>query len=347
MKKSLLALAVFGAFASVAQAQSTVTLFGVVDLSANSITNGSGKAFRDQKPDQYNSNRLGFRGVEDLGGGLRAGFWLEAGLAPDVGGTGGSNGIATVFFNRRSTLSLMGNFGEIRLGRDYNPSFWNTVIFDAVGGNGLGQSLNFAGSVVGSGAATLARSNNSFGYFLPGNLGGFYGQAQYAPAEGVAGQAYRGIRLGFAAGPVDVAFGTGSTKTATSDNFKITNIGGSYDLGVAKILGFYNKSTHGARSLKTTSLSVAVPMGQAEFKAGWLRGDQSGPTQNADDATQLFAQGLYHLSKRTSLYTTFSRISNKGKGNFALGGGSSASAAELAAGGWKSTGYNVGVRHVF
>src|SRR5258706_15377894 len=136
MKKSLLALAVLGAFAGVASAQSNVTLFGIVDLSAKSVKNGSNDALRTMATDGINSSRLGFRGVEDLGGGMSAGFWLEAGLAADAGNLGGSNGLAAPTngsantFNRRSTVSLMGGFGELRLGRDYTPAFCDTTGFD-------------------------------------------------------------------------------------------------------------------------------------------------------------------------------------------------------------------------
>jgi len=80
MKKSLLALAVLGAFAGAASAQSSVTLWGVVDLSLNDVKNGTAHT-QTMQSNQLNSNRLGFRGIEDLGGGLKAGFWLEAGMA--------------------------------------------------------------------------------------------------------------------------------------------------------------------------------------------------------------------------------------------------------------------------
>ena len=80
MKKSLLALAVLGAYAGVASAQSSVTIFGVIDLSVNQIENGNLKTTSMQS-NQLNSNRLGFRGFEDLGGGLGAGFWLEGGMS--------------------------------------------------------------------------------------------------------------------------------------------------------------------------------------------------------------------------------------------------------------------------
>jgi hypothetical protein len=89
---------------------SSVTMFGVVDLSSNSIKNGNANT-QSLQSNQLNSNRLGFRGIEDLGGGLKAGFWLEAGMANENGALGGGNGVpapsnGSSIFNRRSTLSV-------------------------------------------------------------------------------------------------------------------------------------------------------------------------------------------------------------------------------------------------
>ena len=82
MKKSLLALAALTAFAGVASAQSSVTLFGIVDLAARSVKNHSG-SIKSLSTNGQVSSRLGVRGVEDLGGGLRAGFWIEGDLVGD------------------------------------------------------------------------------------------------------------------------------------------------------------------------------------------------------------------------------------------------------------------------
>lgn len=160
MKKSLLALAVLGTFAGVASAQSSVTLFGIVDLNGRSIKNGS-TTQKQQVSNSLNSNRLGFRGTEDLGGGMFAGFWLEGAMNNDSGegtATGGGQN-----WQRRSTVSLGGRFGEIRLGRDYTPSFWNTTVFDPFGTNGVGSFLNTAGTGAITTATTYVRANNSFG----------------------------------------------------------------------------------------------------------------------------------------------------------------------------------------
>src|SRR3954451_14641567 len=89
MKKSLLALAALTAFAGAASAQSSVTLFGIVDRAATNTKNGSAGTIQRLTQDSINSSRLGFRGVEDLGGALRAGCCLQGALGADTG-CGGS-----------------------------------------------------------------------------------------------------------------------------------------------------------------------------------------------------------------------------------------------------------------
>ena len=351
MKKSLLAVAVLGAFAGAASAQSSVTLFGVVDLSANSIKNGATTA-KYLASNQLNSNRLGFKGVEDLGGGMQAGFWLEAGMNNASGQAGGGSGNVTPgdatsaqLFNRRSTASLMGKFGEVRLGRDYDPSFWNTVFFDVNGANGLGQGLNIISSL-GSGATSIARTNNSIAYFLPGGIGGVYGQFQVAAPEGAPGNKYKGGRVGFASGPVDVAVALGVTGTVGGD-FKMANIGASYDFGVVKLLGLVNRNTFGAQKQIVYEISASVPLGQGEFRASLGKSNQSGTTAagvsiDANDSKLASVEYIYNLSKRTALYTTYGRIQNSGTAAFSVLPGSLGSAA-----GATSSGYNFGVRHSF
>src|SRR5690242_9540540 len=123
MKKSLIALAALGAFAGAASAQSSVTLFGIVDVGARAVKNGDGSTVKSLTSNGLATSRLGFRGEEDLGAGLKAGFWLEAEILADVG-QGGSNAsslpngaaVASKFFGRRSTVSLSGPFGEVRAG---------------------------------------------------------------------------------------------------------------------------------------------------------------------------------------------------------------------------------------
>lgn len=127
------------------------------------------------------------------------GFHIEGALTPDDGNAAG------LTFQRRSTVSLAGAFGEVRLGRDYAPTFWNTNVFNPFGQGGVGgaQTLGMLAGVAGAvSVGQFTCNNNSIGYFLPGNLGGFYGgQAQYAFGENASNATtdagdYFGVRVG-------------------------------------------------------------------------------------------------------------------------------------------------------
>jgi predicted porin len=348
MKKSLLALAVLGAFAGAAAAQSSVTLFGIVDTSIANISNkdqnGTTTTTQQLRTDGINSSRLGFRGVEDLGGGLKAGFWLEAGVNPDVGTTNAK------FFNRRSTVSLLGGFGEVRMGRDYTPTFWNLTVFDPFGTNGVGSLLNIA-STLGSGASTLVRADNTVGYFLPTGIGGLYGQFQLAAGEGGANNTqpsnkYAGGRIGFAAGPMDVAGSYGETQIAGSnDKLKVANIGGAFAFGPAKITGQYSQHKYNERKQQLWQIGTVVGLGQGELHAAYSDSDMSGgatgtPFTDGSDSQQLAIGYVYNISKRTAVYGTASRIKNDGNAGFVVGLPGSALSGT-------STGVEAGLRHSF
>jgi predicted porin len=345
MKKSLLALAVLGAFTGAAYAQSSVTLFGIVDQSVNYVKNG-GTHTTTLASNQLNSNRLGFRGVEDLGGGLKAGFWLEAGMDNGTGVAGGASGnvaagdgTSSQLFNRRSTVSLMGNFGELRLGRDYTASFWNTVFDDVNGANGIGNSLTVM-STLGSGAQTLVRANNVVAYFLPGGLGGFYGQVQAALGQGNDNNKYTGARFGYGAGPMDVNIGYGQTKTVGSD-FKMFNVGGSYDFGVAKVFALYNQNKYASLKQDLYELGAGVPVGPGQFRAAYSHSKITGGATDPK-ADLMWVEYIYDLSKRTSVYTTYAHIKNDGGAAYTVLSGTAGSALND-----KSDGFNVGIRHSF
>ena len=362
MKKSLLALAVLGAFAGVASAQSSVTLFGIVDLNARYVKNDGDSRRVSLSQDGLNSSRFGVRGTEDLGGGLKAGFWLEGALSADTGSASTSK-----FWGRRSTVSLLGGFGEVRLGRDYTPTFLNNTVFDAFGTVGLGDSSHvlqigsassygvtpavFAAAGGGAINTTFARADNSIGYFLPTNIGGLYGQAMVAASEGAATNAgrYVGGRIGFAAGPFDVAAAYADQRldAISGGKQKTGNIGGSYDFGVAKILGYYNRDTVTAAGFEAKenrySISGIVPMGQGEIHAGYSYSKMTNNVGFVNDAkVDQFALGyVYNLSKRTALYSNVARLNNKGTSAAISLDGRAVNA------GGKSTGAEFGVRHIF
>lgn len=359
MKRSLIALAalaVVGAASAQngfgAGAASSVTLFGVVDATV-AIGNGDTSNKTQLTNSGYNSSRLGFKGVEDLGGGMKAKFWLEAGVNND-NGTGsatnvsnqaaggalaGMNGSQGLTFNRTSYVSLIGSSGEIRLGRDYTPQFWSFTVYDPFGTNGVGttQALNSS-----AGGQTIVRASNSVAYISP-NVSGFvfWGQMYFGEnASNAASQAGDGgaVRVQYDNGPLSLAVAYAKTTTGAGTDVQSTNFAGSYDMKVAQLIGFWNKDANtGAKDVVGYTVGALVPVAPA----GTVRVSFSSSDNGAGAKTDKFSLGyVYDMSKRTALYGTFASLSNSGGAAQALNG-----AATPANG--SSTGFDLGIRHAF
>jgi predicted porin len=362
MKKSLIAVASL-ALCGAASAQSSVTLFGIVDAT---LAYGSGNISNKTQLTNsgYNSSRVGFKGIESLGGDLRAGFHLEAGISNDDGqggstntnnqasGTGaGVNGRQGLTFNRRSTVSLGGNWGELRLGRDYTPQFWNLTMYDPFGTNGVGTNQAFVSSI---GGPVNTRASNSFMYLYNHGFGatsnegkeGFHAFLSHYRGENASGTATAkdgtgsALRVGYNGGPVSVALATSSTSYASGD-IRTTNIGGAFDFHAAKVMGMYQRDrVASATAVDATGylLGVSVPVSVDEIRAAYSRYKT---TAALNPTTSKLALGYVHnMSKRTLIYATVARVTNNSGASQALNG------AATAAGG-SSTGYDFGLRHSF
>ncbi|MES2251009.1 MAG: porin [Pseudomonadota bacterium] len=386
MKKSLTALAAL-AVTGLASAQSSVTLFGVVDAgvsyqsatSRNPVTGTTSKQSQWSLANSgYNSSRIGFRGTEDLGGGLAASFWLEAPISNDDGATGIAN------FNRRSTVSLSGGFGEVRLGRDYTATFWNDTVFDPFGTNGSGSSvINTVSGSTALGNTNYVRASNMVGYFLPPNLGGFYGQLQYSLNENTKTSAtdttaatsssagrYVGGRFGYANGPLDIALAVGQNVAADTTTLtrkvQTINLGASYDFGPVKLFGelsnVKNKFDLAALGNRRDSyngylIGASMPVGAGLIRASYstVRYNEGAVGVTGDDprANKLAIGYVHNLSKRTALYATVARVSNRNDANY-TGSLTAASTTGYGSTGVgytglprSSTGYDFGIRHAF
>ena len=190
MKRTLIAIAALAAF-SVSYAQSSVTLFGVIDTGITYGSASPGSNLWQLSSGEWSGSRIGFRGREDLGGGLAAGFHLEAGFDSDsgVGKSTSENNVTKaggdgIGFNRRATISLMGSWGELRLGRDKNPLYDGFNDFDPFGGDTVAAAYMWqAGREMYNNTTAVKRVSNSIGYLLPKGLGGFYGRAMVATGE--------------------------------------------------------------------------------------------------------------------------------------------------------------------
>jgi predicted porin len=315
------------------------------------------------------SSQLGFRGSEDMGGGLRASFWLEAALNNDSGAGGatnvnnqasggaiaGLNGGQGLTFARRSTVSLSGGFGEIRLGRDYTPQFWNWTVYDPFGTNGVGTTRTMlsslaVGGVYGGTGGTSVRASNSITYLFNhapnatyaagGN--GLHAAVQMYYGENLSSAANKsdgsgnGIRIGYNAGPLSVAFGAGQTKMLNA-NMRMSNIGAAYDMKVVRVMAQITKDKSGTVSGDGMLLGLTAPVG-----AGLLRASYSTYENNTTKAeSKQTAIGYVHnLSKRTRAYATYARVGNSGGAAASLGGATGVANKS-------STGIDIGMTHSF
>jgi predicted porin len=364
--KTLVAAAAFAA-CGIASAQSSVQLFGVVDAA---VQHGTGSiANKNQLGSSgLSTSRIGFRGTEDLGDGLWAGFWLEAALNNDSGAGGATNtnnqasgtpatslaGGQGLTFARRSTVSLGGRWGEIRAGRDYTPQYINLMTYEPTSATGVGTAVNVTNIITGP---TAQRASNQVTYLLP-NLGGFFGQVATYFGENASNAANKddgkgsGIRFGYGAGPYEVAVATSRTKYLAGDS-RQSNIGGKYDFGFVKLLANYSRDEGLVQAAaapaaatkakaKGWSLGASVPYGSNEFRAGYsqYRIELNDAGFEDPKAKKFMAGWNYRFSNRTAVYTTVARVSNSG-------GSATALLGAVTAPNESSTGYEVGLRHSF
>jgi len=387
MKKTLIAAAVLS-LSGAAFAQTNVTLFGIVDA-AIGIGNGSVSDKTQLKNSGFNSSRFGVQGVEDLGGGLRAGFWLEAGVNNDDG-TGqasqNNNQLAPLSvtmkdgavsaasnapinarnqgltFNRRSIVSLGGNWGQINAGRDYTPHFWNHTAFDPFGTNGVGTSMAMTGR---TGGETSVRASNSiayaYGYGFNGakvfGTGGLNIDLMYYMGENNSGAVNSddgqgtSARIGYAGKNWNVAVGSGKTDFAANQaagatgaiapagNITTTNFGGNYNLGVANVMALWNEDKVGSGAKQVGMLvGATAPMGQGLVRASYSTTEVD--TSGGAGTKQIALGYVHNLSKRTQLYATYARATNDNKAKVALNGASTAENAS-------SSGMDFGIKHNF
>ena len=366
MKKSLIALAVLAA-SGAAMAQSSVTLFGIVDTNV-SYLDGVSNAAGTNTDSKYGigtsgnaTSRLGFRGVEDLGGGLKAGFHLEGEIFGDDGNASGFN------FKRRSTVSLMGNFGEVRLGRDLTPGYSKFISYDLFGQVGIGQFMGWSNwngnnqtTANNNNDANGIRSSNMISYYTP-NFSGFtaglgYGFDEKADTTNSKKGRYVGGYVAYDNGPLSVALsydessaltlGSGATAVNGADRNRLT-LGGSYNLNVVKLNAILQQTKDDVpggseRKVNAYMLGASAPVGAGEVKLQYALYDQKAIDSKAH---QISLGYVHNLSKRTAVYGTVAYMDNKDASKLNL------SAKGLgtidARAGDSQTGVQVGIRHSF
>ncbi len=331
---TLAALAGLLAAAS-AQAQSSVQLYGLVDLSVGQFQVAGAKKLKRLDSGNMSTSYLGFKGTETLGGGLMAGFTLESFLLADVGGAGRVPGV-DAFWARNANVSLSGGFGTLKLGRMGPPMFVSSLIFNAYGDSfgyspTIRQYYNFPHGTQSNNAAIVGDSgwNNGIGYSTP-RMGGLSFNLLVAAGEGAANA--RGPNIGgnvlYFAGPLALTgawqkveaqgvLGRGISAFPGFSSQSAWQLGGSYDLKFAKFFLQYGSIETKATAkveTKIINVSATLPMGPGAVKAAYGSSETTTAGLAGKPESEMLTLGYdYKLSKRTDLYALYMSDKYTGK----------------------------------
>lgn len=363
MKKLTLAAMIIGGFAAQAQAQSNVTIYGLVDAGLVSERGGAAGSVTKLTSGIGGQSRLGFRGTEDLGGGLSAIFQLETGLKVDDGAL---DNTSSALFNRQSFVGLKSKeAGSLTIGRQY------TMLYNAMSQVADPFGAGYAGSIKNlfptAGANT--RTSNALVYATP-VMEGFSAEALYSLGEqagsATAGRQF-GLGLNYAQGPLNARLvynnrnndtaAVGTTPAKLQDTGRNTLFAINYDFKVAKayfaygadkgvnsaalpVANAYGYAVAPKASLDSNDMliGVSVPVAPAgTVLASYTR--KNDKTSFNQDADQWAVGYLYALSKRTSTYVAYAKLKNKNGAGYTVGNNNEAGSGNKA--------FNVGVRHSF
>jgi predicted porin len=324
MKKTLIALAVLSACMTTASAQTNVTIYGIVDAGLTYVTNDGPVGNRTSVDSGLlQTSRWGFRGVEDLGNGLKARFGLEGTLAIDNGTAGAATGTPsnTSLFDREATVGLSGSFGSIDFGRQNILGIGTVGLADPMGlafaatnPNVLFSAMNHAGVYGPYGAnngGTALRQNNAIKYISPTFAGaGFALMRGFGEQAGGIGRSkYEGVSAFYSNGPFGVAGAYAQmTNAADSETLRSYAVGAKYTTQAVVVKATYsaNKVDVTDRKISVAGVGVDVPLSPALTLTGAVyntrhTGDAS------DDSQQYIAIAKYALSKRSVLYASYGR----------------------------------------
>ena len=361
MKKSLVALALFGAFASVAQAQSSVVIYGALDAGYQHLGRVANGVERNTIGAIGDNNKLGFKGVEDLGNGLKALFQLEMRFAPDTGtveGVSATNPTGRPLFQGESRVGLQGAFGTVRIGRGKTAFQDSSAAFEPWSGAG-NTTAGFQADM------TVGNFNSDP---LNTTAADTYGKNRISNAVFYNSPVFSGFQANVSVGTKEGGTGviTATTPTVTAVPYSAS---ATYNMGIVgalvayernatqdkvwsvaasvapiadlKLMASYAKSTDVdagtpsvfgvERDTKAWVLGANYTMGAGKFLAGYgqMKAETSATTEAKTKRASLGYQ--YSLSKRTYVYAD---LSNK-------------HVSTAAAGLTSVNGYGVGLHHNF
>lgn len=385
MKKVLLALAALSL--STAHAQSSVTIYGLLDLgvvNAKNVgaANGSSTHFLTHPMD---TSRLGFRGEEDLGGGLKSGFQLESSINVDDGsqGTSASSGVANATFSRGANVYLSSTqYGRVTIGRFLNPAYSAFLVGEARPGKNFGGAVNIWNDGSSFGGTSTAKTG----------ISSFTGTTFISDAFRLDTPVWKGFQgtvvrsLGGVAGENDLGNINASRRTQYIANYNRGNFGSAVGYQTAT-------NATGVTVAETTTVGARYKFNKLTMAGGWANFnnpnasagsantdfdlyqvsglyettaktdislgyyDLKDNVNGANGAKMYTAIGYYHFSKRTAAYAGYSVVDNRGASGFAAYGGGLAnlntltSSAQLPSvmqsAGQRQDAYVVGLTHRF
>jgi predicted porin len=349
------ALIILGLAGTAAQAQTNVTIYGIMDAAIVGESGGSGGRVTKVTSGAAAASRIGFRGTEELGDGMQAYFTLETGAKIDTGELDATNTV----FNRQAFVGLKTKAGAVAFGRQYTPYHLTlTSVADPFGTGYAGTSKNLFPD-----NGTNVRTSNTVTYASP-KVNGLNVELAYSVGEQTdssAGRQYGGA-IGYAHGPLTLRLAYNSKNTdvvATGTSHELgrnTLLGGNYDFQWAKLyfaygidkgfnsatLGNANNPYGGVRPTPSTDgrdmlLGFSAPIGPGRLIFSAMhKDDRTGFDQ---DASSWGIGYLYDLSKRTGLYAAYAHINNHNGAGYTV--------ANNTESGTGDTGYNLGIRHTF
>jgi len=325
MKKHLIAAAVVSAFAAPAMAQN-VQVYGIVDTSVQYYDNGT-DGYARINDSTLATSRLGFRGTEDLGGGLKAEFQIEAKLNPSSGSTNATAAVTTAtnvsyqstlytdsaLFTREAWVGLSGGFGAVRIGRSDLTNAANIDSRVSQAGNlalTTGQVDNDVGNMVRYTTPSFNGLQAELGYAFANTTSTTNGTTTgKATANNVSS-----LYLNYTSGPLGLHFGRSILENGDAVNENIeTKVGASYDFGIVSV-GYmlHNRDNeNSAADVKRQRFSIKAPMSNGvAFHAVLSDNDVDGGTVTGDSSAVTLAV-TKAFSKRTTGYAAYISTDNK------------------------------------
>jgi len=362
MQKKLIALAVASLVSAPVFAQSQVSVYGVIDQAIDSGNYGGtiGSVSR-LTGSGYTTERLGFKGSEDMGNGMKANFILELGQRTD---TGMLDNAAGQLFQRASTVGLSGSWGAVNFGRQYTPVFSIQAANDIFRVAGIGSAYALTNTGV-------TRANNSVRYDS-NSMSGFTFAGMYTFGDTGIASAYQesdvtaspkdqgrhvGLNLKYANGPMALGMGWGGQKNMLANvagtivTTKTTSFIGSYDFKVVAVNAGWQSVNNDAAPTRTAdarvwNIGATVPVfGKDHIKIAYHNFHNK---LVASGDAKLWSLGYVHpMSKRTTLYGTWAKMTNDAAASSGLFGAPGTAAQRAAMAGYDPSALQVGISHAF